>query len=82
MLDLDGRLRITDFGLADLSEEISRVDLRSGTPAYMAPEQAQNQDLLPSTDLYALGVILYEMLAGVPPFTGTNSLQIMIAQIQ
>ncbi|MEZ4460554.1 MAG: protein kinase [bacterium] len=53
-----------------------------GTPAYMAPEQAQNETLDSRADLYALGVIFFEMVSGWPPFSGTNSLQVMIKHIQ
>lgn len=78
--------KVLDFGIARVLEggdqKITATGMVCGTPQYMAPEQAQNQEIGPYTDLYALGVILYEMLCGIPPFTGQNSLQLMLQQIQ
>lgn len=78
--------KVLDFGIARALETndttLTATGMICGTPAYMAPEQAQNEELDPRTDLYALGVILYEMLSGWPPFSGTSSLQIMLKHIQ
>ena len=68
--------RIVDFGLAVMSEmmEADRITTQGivfGTPAYMSPEQATGQEIDHLTDLFALGVVLYEMLAGVGPFEGS-----------
>jgi serine/threonine-protein kinase len=68
--------RIVDFGLAVMSEvvEADRITTEGiifGTPAYMSPEQATGQEIDHLTDLFALGVVLYEMLAGVGPFEGS-----------
>src|SRR5688500_1422588 len=60
MLDGTGRVRITDFGLAGMSGET----LRAGTPAYMAPEQLSGSEVTPRSDLYALGLVLYEIFTG------------------
>ncbi len=60
MIDGRGTARITDFGLAALSGETTRGEI-AGTPAYMAPEQLSGGDVTPRTDLYALGMILYEI---------------------
>jgi serine/threonine-protein kinase len=64
MIDGRGRVRITDFGLAALAAEIPRADLRSGTPAYMSPEQKAGRELSARSDLYSLGLVLYEMFTG------------------
>jgi serine/threonine-protein kinase len=64
MLDDDGRLRITDFGLAGVATEISGADVRSGTPLYMAPEQLEGREVTERSDIYALGLLLYEIFSG------------------
>jgi serine/threonine-protein kinase len=64
MVDGRGRARITDFGLAGLAHEMQGADLRSGTPAYMAPEQLAGREVSIRSDLYALGLVLYELFTG------------------
>lgn len=64
MLDGQGRVRLMDFGLAAVREELSEDDLRSGTPAYMAPEQLEGRALTVRSDLYGLGLVLHEMFTG------------------
>ena len=64
MIDGKGRARITDFGLAYLPEKESRVDQNAGTPAYMAPEQLLNSETNVQSDLYSLGLILFELFTG------------------
>ena len=64
MLDGRGKVRITDFGLAAVAEEIAADDIRSGTPAYMAPEQMAGQEVTVKSDLYALGLVLFEVFTG------------------
>ena len=71
MLDGRGRARITDFGLSGVVEEFGR-DEHSGTPAYMAPEQLNGAPATTQTDIYALGLVLYEILTGKRPFEGKN----------
>ena len=72
---LAGRAVITDFGLARTTEVDPQVSHRSaiiGTPAYMAPEQIRGDDLTPAADVYALGVVAFEMLTGEVPFLDTS----------
>ncbi len=76
MVTGDGFVKITDFGLARALEgegdALTTTDTAAGTPAYMAPEQAMGKDVGAWTDLYAVGVIAYELLAGRPPFHDTD----------
>ncbi len=68
MIDGRGRARITDFGLAREAEAISGGDAREGTPAYMAPEQLAGREVSARSDIYALGLVLYELFTGHQPF--------------
>ena len=72
MLDGRGQARITDFGLAGLADEISSSDPRVGTPAYMSPEQLAGTDLTVRSDLYSLGLVLYELFTGRAAFAAEN----------
>src|SRR4029450_2061637 len=69
------RVRITDFGLARAVDDIrlTRSDLLLGTPQYMSPEQARDELLDFRTDLFSLGVVLYEAAAGRAPFQAATS---------
>jgi hypothetical protein len=62
MLDSKGQVRITDFGLAGVSDHIR--DVRSGTPAYMSPEQLSGKEVTLRSDIYALGIVLHELFTG------------------
>lgn len=71
LLDEEGNAYLTDFGIARMMKEavlVAQSDSQTGTPAYMAPEQWQNQRLDKKTDIYALGVILFQLLTGEVPF--------------
>ena len=70
MLDGRGKVRITDFGLAAVSLAVVGDDVRSGTPAYMAPEQLEGREVTPSSDIYSLGLVLYELFTGRKAFEG------------
>jgi len=64
MIDGRGQVRITDFGLAALAAEVQAGDIRSGTPAYMSPEQKAGREVTTRSDLYSLGLVLHEMFTG------------------
>ena len=68
MLDGRGQAVIMDFGLAGISDDIRGAEIRSGTPAYMAPEQLAGQEVSPRSDLYSLGLVLYEVFTGKRTF--------------
>ena len=69
MIDGRGRARITDFGLASLVSDLEGEEVRAGTPAYMAPEQLQGKEVTARSDIYALGLVLYELFTGKPAFS-------------
>jgi Protein kinase domain/zinc-ribbon domain len=68
MLDGAGKVRITDFGLAGIAENIKGAELRAGTPAYMAPEQMAGKEVTIKSDIYSLGLVMYEVLTGKRAF--------------
>jgi hypothetical protein len=71
MLDGRGKVRITDFGLASFADDAQTGEV-AGTPAYMAPEQVAGRGLSPQTDLYAVGLLLFELLAGTQPHSAAS----------
>ncbi len=84
MIDEDGRAVLMDFGLARQEQE-SRLTADYtilGTPNYMSPEQASGEPVDARTDIYSLGIVLYEMLTGAPPFTGKTSFEILRQHIE
>ena len=98
MVRKDGIVKVLDFGLAKLLEDHARdmvdheADTRAlvltdpgrvlGTPQYMSPEQTRGIDLDPRTDIWSLGVVLYEMIAGRPPFLGETKSHIVVAILE
>jgi sugar lactone lactonase YvrE/tRNA A-37 threonylcarbamoyl transferase component Bud32 len=84
LLDEDGKPLLADFGVAYIlanTERLTATGFTVGTPAYMAPEQATGGQLSAATDVYALAVMLYEMLTGAVPFSGDSPLTIAIAHM-
>jgi len=80
MLRVDGQIALIDFGLAKhaaLEFDITDTGMIFGTPHYMSPEQGHGQDLDPRSDLYSLGVMLFEMLTGRKPYTADNPMAII-----
>jgi len=84
MLDRDGRAVLMDFGLAksDRQQGLTTAGTVLGTPEYMSPEQAQDEDVDARSDIYALGIVLYEMLSGQPPFSGKSAIAILRQHIE
>jgi predicted Ser/Thr protein kinase len=80
-----GAVKIADFGIARaydaVTAQLTSTGSAIGTPAYMAPEQAQNERLGPYTDMYAVGVIAYELLAGRPPFEGSTPVAVLYQHV-
>ncbi len=78
----DGRLKVTDFGIARSgSSQMTEAGSIIGTAQYLSPEQAQGKPVHPSSDLYSVGVVLYEMLTGTVPFTGETALEIAMKHL-
>lgn len=80
MIDQKGRVRITDFGLAVMSGQVERGQIRAGTPRYMAPEQLGGIAVTEKSDIYSLGLVLYEMFTGAPAFDAENALDYLQLQ--
>lgn len=72
MLDDRGKVRIMDFGLAGVATEIQGTEISSGTPAYMAPEQLMGKEVTAQSDIYSLGLVLYEIFTGRRAFEAAN----------
>ncbi len=83
LIDQDGNAVVTDFGIAKAAERPTQTitGVLVGTPAYMSPEQCSGAEVSGASDQYALGAVAYEMLAGVPPFSG-STLTVMQAHVE
>jgi serine/threonine protein kinase len=77
MIDGRGHVLITDFGLAGIMGQIEGVEARNGTPGYMAPEQLSGTEVSAQSDIYALGVVLYEMFTGKRPFNASSRAELI-----
>ena len=86
LVDKDDQVYVSDFGLAKSFEEgavgMTKTGAFLGTPRYMSPEQVEGKPVDQRSDLYAYGLILYEMLTGDVPFTGESTLKVMYQRIQ
>ena len=86
LVDKDDQIYVSDFGLAKSFEEgavgMTKTGAFLGTPRYMSPEQVEGKPVDQRSDLYAYGLMLYEMLAGDVPFTGESTLKVMYQRIQ
>jgi TolB-like protein/cytochrome c-type biogenesis protein CcmH/NrfG len=79
----DGQVKILDFGLAELASESGQISIGPvGTVLYMSPEQIQGKDTDQRTDIWSLGIVLYEMLTGSLPFKGASAAEVMSAAVK
>ncbi|UCD05349.1 MAG: serine/threonine protein kinase [candidate division WOR-3 bacterium] len=78
LITKDGKLKVTDFGVAkdETARDLTSVGTLIGTPCYMSPEQAMGKKLTPQTDIFSLGIVLYELVTGKKPFWGETAEEI------
>jgi serine/threonine-protein kinase len=82
IVDAEGKATVTDFGIARAGvSEITQAGSVMGTPHYLSPEQAQGQDVTAVSDLYSIGVMLYEALTGRVPFEGESAVAVAMKQV-
>lgn len=86
----EGHVKVLDFGIAKLTRfeqrrqnapALTMAGRAMGTPTYMSPEQARGMDLTPSSDIYSVGVLLYELIEGVAPFRGEHAMEVMLKHV-
>jgi hypothetical protein len=87
LLNDDGLVKLTDFGIASMykdagDERLTTTGMTLGTVQYYAPEQAQGEIVSPAADIYALGIVMYEMLTGRTPFDGDTPVAVAMRHIQ
>ncbi|MGA1365758.1 MAG: Stk1 family PASTA domain-containing Ser/Thr kinase [Ilumatobacteraceae bacterium] len=86
LVSTTGRVKVADFGIAralgaGVEQGLTQTGAVMGTATYFSPEQAQGASTDQRSDIYSLGVVMYEMLSGVPPFTGENAVAIAYKQV-
>ena len=82
LLDKNKKVKITDFGIADImDDDITKTQSVMGTPQYVAPEILNREKLTEQSDIYSIGIVMYELLLGKTPFTGEKAAVIMIKQM-
>nr|MBN1228224.1 serine/threonine protein kinase [Anaerolineae bacterium] len=83
LFDANGRIGLADFGLVQFSRPFARVSGTAvmGTPAYIAPEMSQTNEMTPLTDIYLLGVLFFHLLAGRPPYDG-SAVEVLRAHLE
>lgn len=83
MVTEEGTAKLLDFGIAitDRSHELTQAGLLIGSPMHMSPEQFRGEKATAHSDIYSFGVTLYELIAGQPPFTNSNTYELMMAQL-
>jgi serine/threonine-protein kinase len=86
LINKNGKVKIVDFGLAAAASKagsrLTKTGILVGTPTYMAPEQVRGKTIDSRTDIYALGVIMYEIFTGSPPYSGEDSVGIMFQHVE
>ncbi len=83
LVQLDGKIKVADFGIASAGDtEMTEAGSIVGTAQYLAPEQARGLSVGPPADLYAVGIVLYEMLSGRVPFEGESAVTVAMRHVQ
>jgi TolB-like protein/predicted Ser/Thr protein kinase len=85
IVNANGHVKIVDFGIAriqDAGQQLTNVAMLMGTPGYMAPEQAMGRTVDQRADIYALGLTLFEMLSGCPPFVADDPISLVVKNAQ
>jgi serine/threonine-protein kinase len=86
LINDESLVKIVDFGVAaaarDMDTRLTKTGLVIGTPTYMAPEQVLGKPIDTRTDIYSLGVIMYEIMTGRPPYVGGDSMAVMYQHVQ